>query len=78
MSRVIGNHKAYVEALTEFRNDFNPYNINSILYGVGYSLSDLPFFNYSKEEIEHEKELFNKVVEAYEAFEDALNEAVLW
>lgn len=78
MSRVIGNHKAYVEALTELRNDFNPYNINSILYGVGYSLSDLPFFNYSKEDIEHERELFCKVVDAYEEFESALNEAVLW
>ena len=65
MSRIIGNHKAYVEALTEFRNNFNPYNINSMLYGVGYALSDLPFFNYSKEE-------------TYEIFEDALNEAVLW
>lgn len=78
MSRIIGSHKAYVEALTELRNNFNPYNINTILYGVGYTLSDLPFFNYSKEEIEHERELLYKVVEAYEAFEDALNEAVLW
>ena len=77
MSKVIGNRKAYTEALVEFTNTFNPYNINSILYGVGYTLSDLPFFNYSKEEIEHEKELFNKVVEAYEAFENALNEAII-
>ena len=78
MSRVSGNRKAYTEALVEFTNTFNPYNINSMLYGVGYTLSDLPFFNYSKEEIEHEKELFYKVVKAYEIFEDALNEAVLW
>lgn len=78
MSRIIDNHKAYVEALTEFRNNFNPYNISSILYRVGYSLSDLPFFNYSEEEIEHERELFYKVVDAYEEFESALNEAVLW
>lgn len=77
MSRIIGSHKAYVEALVEFTNTFNPYNINSMLYGVGYTLSDLPFFNYSKEEIEREKELFNKVVEAYEAFENALNEAII-
>ena len=77
MSRVIGNQKAYVEALTEFANNFNPYNINSMLYGIGYTLSALPFFNYSEEEIEREKELFNKVVEAYEAFENALNEAII-
>lgn len=76
MSRVIGNQKAYVEALTEFANNFNPYNINSMLYGIGYTLSDLPFFNYSEEEIKHEKELFYKVVDAYEAFEVALNEAI--
>lgn len=60
MSRVICNQKAYVGALTEFANNFNPYNINSMLYGIGYTLSDLPFFNYSEEEIKHEKNCFIK------------------
>lgn len=76
MSKISGSQKAYVKALSEFVEKFNPYDSGSLLFGIGYSLSDLPFFGYSEEDIEHETKLFNKVADAYEVFEAALNEAI--
>ena len=50
-------------------------SVHPILFGIGYGLSDLPFFGYSPDEFERERAVFNSVDSKYKDFIDALLQA---
>lgn len=76
MSKVKGFQEAYRNAYVDFVSNYNPANASSLLYGIGRSMDDLPFFGYTLEEIKHENELFSDVIYAYNLFRDSLEKAI--
>ncbi|GLB26520.1 hypothetical protein LXJ15735_27610 [Lacrimispora xylanolytica] len=79
-SKMSGMVKDYKKMYTIIENwNESPSNSNAqghYLYGMGYAISDAPYFGFTGDELDNERFYYHNVEQKYKEFKNALKEAI--